>query len=264
MKFRFILWIFLFFSSIAHAMNTWDKNTVYVAGDIVELNNTTYVATYWNINKQPQPNGKSWDGWVTLNIEQANDWNNSQAYQGGQIVKYQQQFYLARWWNQKANPSSDNVWLKLNINLPVSDQDKIDELTQNQIIPNLEREESLLGIDDNQNGIRDDIDLFIEFHYPELSQQKAVQQLAKSLQNSLSVDTTDIILVKKSNRDNTRAISCIYDRFNSPSQLKSPANVIQEIESITSNTKLRLTTYLAFNKALDGTTWAIPEGETCE
>ena len=45
---------------------------------------------------------------------------------------------------------------------------------------------------------------------------------------------------------------------------KHPALVSQEIEDLTTNTKQRLKAYHSFNKALDGTMWSMPEGNTCE
>ena len=45
-------------------------------------------------------------------------------------------------------------WIRLDIESVVTDQDKIDDLTKSNQIPNLERNDELLGVDDDNNGIR--------------------------------------------------------------------------------------------------------------
>ena len=39
---------------------------------------------------------------------------------------------------------------------------------------------------------------------------------------------------------------------------------MKELEGVTTNTKARLLAYLAYNKALDGTSSSLPVGDTCE
>ncbi|HIF9187351.1 hypothetical protein [Photobacterium damselae] len=263
MKKGLILVLLSIFSFASNA-ELWDKNKTYNAGDVVEWNNATYVSISWSQNKVPKDNVNGWYEWVIFEPQSVMPWGASEVYQGGDIVEYKNQYYLARWWNEKSTPENNEAWVRLDIETAVTDQDKIDDLTESNQIPNLDRSDELLGVDDDNNGIRDDIDAFIEFHYKDEKQKKAVKQLAGSLQKTLVADTSDIINVKKLNRDNTRAINCIFSRFSDVTIDKSPEQVTQEIESITSNTKARLIAYLAFNSALDGTSWAIPEGDTCE
>ncbi|MGR5148760.1 hypothetical protein ACQKP8_19710 [Photobacterium alginatilyticum] len=264
MKNGLLVFLFTFFSLAGNAAELWESEKVYNAGDIVEWNDSTYISTSWSLDKEPQANGNSWNGWVKFDTESVHSWQSSEIYNSGDIIEYQSYYYLSRWWNKNATPNIEEVWLALDIVHAITDQDKIEDLTSSNQIPNLERSDSLLGIDEDNNGIRDDIDKYIELNYQDTLQQNAVRQLASALQKTLVVDISDTIFVKKINRDNTRAINCIYSRFSDESVDKNPAQVSQEIESITSNTKARLLAYLAFSKALDGTSWAIPEGDTCE
>lgn len=60
-------------------------------------------------------------------------------------------------------------------------------------IPNLERsdldwEPTLAGIDADSNGIRDDVERFIDRHYETEPQKRAVRQLARTFQESLLID----------------------------------------------------------------------------
>ena len=82
------------------------------------------------------------------------------------------------------------------------------------------------------------------------------------MQHALVVNLTDATAVKAVDRQISYGINCIYKRFadNSP----HPARVTQELESVTTNTKEKLLAYLQFNKALDGTSSALPQGDTCE
>lgn len=146
----------------------------------------------------------------------------------------------------------------------VSPGEKIKSLELAGSIPKLEREPTLVGIDNDNNGIRDDVDSYIEVNYSAPYQRSAVEQLAKALQHTLVVDITDMNAVKNANRKLTEAVYCIYSRFDGSNGSKQPGQVSQELESITPNTKERLLTYLAFSKALDGTSWSLPEGDTCE
>lgn len=56
-------------------------------------------------------------------------------------------------------------------------------------ITKLDRTDSLLGTDSNNNGIRDDIDTYINQTFTNPKEQKAVRQLASALQATLSVGT---------------------------------------------------------------------------
>lgn len=137
------------------------------------------------------------------------------------------------------------------------------ELELSRNLPALDRGVSIAGTDANWNNIRDDIDRIISRAYTNEKQRKAAIQVARALQASLLIDTSNIAAVKVIDREISRAINCVYSSFDG-TRTKQPAQVIQELESITANTKERLRAYLQFNKALDGTSSALPEGDTCE
>ncbi len=143
-------------------------------------------------------------------------------------------------------------------------KEKIATLEMSGAIPKLDRNATISGADTNANGIRDDIDAYIANHYSVAQQKAAATQTAKAVQAALTVDTANITAVKEANIKLSRAVHCIYLKFDRSNSSKAPAQVAQEIESITTNTKERLNAYLKFNKALDGTSWAMPEGDTCE
>ncbi|MCW1890608.1 hypothetical protein OK016_21055 [Vibrio chagasii] len=48
-----------------------------------------------------------------------------------------------------------------------------------ETLPNLEREPTLVGVDNDDNGIGDDVERYIDNNYFELDQKQAVEQYVK-------------------------------------------------------------------------------------
>lgn len=132
-------------------------------------------------------------------------------------------------------------------------------------IPNLERGTSVAGTDENNNGIRDDVETYIANTYSGSAQQAAARQFAGVMQAAMLVDKGDASAVKAMAVRSSRGVNCLYSRFDGRNNGgKSAAQVVQEIRAISTNTKPRLLAYLAYAKALDGTAGSLPEGDTCE
>jgi hypothetical protein len=74
------------------------------------------------------------------------------------------------------------------------------------------------------------------------------------------VNKADRFAVKNVDLSNTKSIHCILSVFT----VKKGGPISDYIESITSNTQDRLRAYLAFNKAVNGTSSTLPRGDTCE
>ena len=145
-----------------------------------------------------------------------------------------------------------------------SPQAKLAELEASGAIPKLERGNTLQGIDVNANGVRDDVDAFINNQYPVPSQRAAALQTAQALQAALLVNQQDIGAAKEASRRVSNAVNCVFSQFSGGLNSKEPARVVKELEGVTANTKPRLLAYLAYNKTLNGTSSALPEGDTCE
>jgi hypothetical protein len=136
---------------------------------------------------------------------------------------------------------------------------------ESEKLPELDRTDTLEGIDKNQNGIRDDIENYINKNYSNEGQRKALFQFAKAMQEDLLVDVSDMIAVKKVSIKGSRAMHCVFLQFKSRDVSdQNPSIAWKKIRSMTTNTKARLKAYLKFNKALDGTVSSLPEGDTCE
>lgn len=141
---------------------------------------------------------------------------------------------------------------------------EIQLLEDKGILPKLDRSSDVQGPDVNANGIRDDVETYIATNYTTTPQRAAAEQFARVVQTAMLVDTADSAAVKAESLKSSKAVHCIYTRFDGSLGTKQPAAVVQEIESISTSTKERLLAYLAFSKALDGTAGSLPRGDTCE
>ncbi|GHS86784.1 hypothetical protein FACS189487_01700 [Campylobacterota bacterium] len=124
-------------------------------------------------------------------------------------------------------------------------------------IPSLDTSDSLTGIDANANGIRDDIEAYIEKTYTDEKQRKAVMQFARSMQETLLVDMTNKEAARKIAKEvqkrDSIAMDCIFLAFDVSKGDENPSKTWRKVRSMTTNTKARLKAHLAFNQALNGT-----------
>ncbi len=130
--------------------------------------------------------------------------------------------------------------------------------------PVLEREPTLGGIDANTNGVRDDIERHIEKKYSEPAQRKAAMQTARAYQQMLLVDKQDMAALDAASEAGSRAIVCAKSAFPGLDGAAAHYRMSTDLESMTSNTKMRLLAYLAYNKTRSGTVSTMPRGDTCD
>lgn len=145
-----------------------------------------------------------------------------------------------------------------------TDAEAIEELEQSGAIPDLDRSAELAGADSDDDGVRDDVEVYIEAQYEPGPPQAAARQFARTLQQAVEVDPENASAVKALSVESARAVKCIFARFPSDGTGPAPSQVVSELEAITTNTRERLQAYLAFNRALDGTSISRPTGDTCE
>ncbi|MCM0612979.1 hypothetical protein KFJ24_10900 [Marinobacter sediminum] len=131
-------------------------------------------------------------------------------------------------------------------------------------IPKLDRSVGLTGTDADNNGIRDDVDRYIADHFSGEHKVGAASQAARANQAVLGTDLLDTTAVRQTNQEISRATACIYEVFGATASGTEPATVSRNLEAITFNTSERLKQYMEFNKALDGASWSLPEGSSCE
>jgi hypothetical protein len=130
--------------------------------------------------------------------------------------------------------------------------------------PNLDRSASVKGPDANNNGVRDDIDAFIQKNYTGEAQRRAATQYAAAMQQVLLVDKSDPIAVQAVSVLGTRATSCLFNKFKVNDDLTAFSQTRRELVDITKNTKQRRLAAIAFDKAMDGSVIFSATGDTCE
>lgn len=123
-----------------------------------------------------------------------------------------------------------------------------------------QRNVGLAGIDADNNGIRDDVDDYINAKDLPAGQKEALAQHARALQASLLVDLANESAVHVSLTAIARGVSCIWRRLGRD----SAAGVVTEIKKVTMNTRDRVVAYGRLAGALNGTVISRPSGDTCE
>lgn len=147
---------------------------------------------------------------------------------------------------------------------PGSSAEVIEDLEQTGAIPDLDRSPELAGRDSDGDGVRDDVEVYIETRYEPGPPQSAAGQFARTVQQAVEINPADAAAVKALSVESARAVKCIFASFAADGTGPAPSQVVSDLEAITANTRERLEAYLAFNRALDGTSISRPSGDTCE
>ncbi|MBT9464723.1 MAG: hypothetical protein IV113_11880 [Hydrogenophaga sp.] len=138
------------------------------------------------------------------------------------------------------------------------------QLEASGALPTLDRTDSIAGIDANANGVRDDIERYIEKKYTVAPERAAAMQTGRALQQTLLVDKTDAVKLEEVSKAGVRAAKCRGLVFSGLERFPEAYAMSRDIEAMTTNTKGRLLAYLAYNKAVSGTVSQLPKGDSCE
>jgi hypothetical protein len=150
-------------------------------------------------------------------------------------------------------------------------KEQLNELERTGVLPQLDRSTDIAGPDADRNGIRDDIDAYIAALPVTEPVKKAAQQRARVQQKSLLIDLQDrraLMALADASMASTACMSSTVLEGVAP-ELRSKTMrdghaITFKIEAITANTPERAERYLAYMRALHGTTTTYPEGQVCE
>ena len=145
---------------------------------------------------------------------------------------------------------------------PVSLKSQIEMLERSGALPALDRSASIVGPDVNGNGVRDDIEAYVNSLPFSPAQKRAVMQKARSLQNTLTVDLTDKAALQKAGDALMASTNCLGDSFVADAGVRSMMS--GKIEAMTANTRERSKQYMAYNAARSGSVTSRPSYDTCE
>ncbi|MDR2033392.1 MAG: hypothetical protein LBP89_02020, partial [Helicobacteraceae bacterium] len=118
--------------------------------------------------------------------------------------------------------------------------------------PGSEGKKTLEGIDSNNNGVRDDVEIAIYKYAPKPEQdglRQALLQTSKGLQAAiLAADKNDTDGVLKAQKESARATDCLFTKMTD----KYSTSDILFIERQIANTDARAKAYIRYNKMLSG------------
>lgn len=122
----------------------------------------------------------------------------------------------------------------------------------------------LPGKDTDRNGIRDDVDIYLTRNLADARQVTAAKQAARAYQSVLGVHSSNTDAVRRVNVEIGRATACLYEVFPGQGSGDRPGKVSLDLERLTFNTPERRHHYQAFNAALNGAVWSLPDGRLCD
>ena len=140
----------------------------------------------------------------------------------------------------------------------VSVRSMIEALEKSGAAPALDRSSDIKGPDVNANGVRDDIEAYINALPLTPKQINAAMQKAKANQLALTVELVDKSALQQVGDTTAAASNCLGD------EVVEFYALSRKIEAMTANTRERTKRYLAYNAARSGSTTKLPNGDTCE
>lgn len=126
----------------------------------------------------------------------------------------------------------------------------------------LDRSSSLAGPDTNNDGVRDDINRWVDAQSYSAPEKKAIHQFARTVQQTLLVNAKDKQEARRAAEAMFIAIHCARMAFEPGS--RKPSQSVKHLEAITANTKERAMQYILFSGALDGMTFEMPTELKCD
>lgn len=140
-------------------------------------------------------------------------------------------------------------------------RERIAALERSGAYPTLDRSTDIAGPDTNSNGVRDDIEAWIQTQPLNDAQKKALMQDARATQRTLLVDLNDKAALQKAGEGFGASFNCGMMQFPEYSDFSKFAG---KIEAMTANTRQRAERYMRYNAARSGSSTRSPDGDTCE
>lgn len=140
--------------------------------------------------------------------------------------------------------------------------EQIKSLEASGQLPKLDRSADIRGPDNDNNGIRDDIDAWIAAQPITDEQKRAARQSARVTQKQLLANLLNPTSLQSLAEESAASVVCLSNVFE-PDYQKG-LDLSAQIEAVTANTKHRAKQYLAYNRARSGSSGRLPEENACE
>ncbi len=128
-------------------------------------------------------------------------------------------------------------------------------------LPAQDRDDTIAGTDADGNGIRDDIDRYINGLPDSETEKNALRQNAAALQATIVQDISNDVTRAQVARNIMKSVNCIYKVYGGRDPRITQRG--SELEKMTVNTPLRLQAYGNFNRSMSGSVTKVPEGNNC-
>lgn len=145
---------------------------------------------------------------------------------------------------------------------PFTVQQALASLEANGSLPKLDRTDALLGIDSNEDGVRDDLAAYIDSLPDTEVQKKALRQMTKAINSAISVGSSADQNAARAVVDAISvATSCIFLRYADEQVAYYKPRLMQKLMV---NTRARYDAYLQFNRSMSGIVIAMPRSPNCD
>ena len=167
--------------------------------------------------------------------------------------------------NDQGTSATGTVTITVADFVPPSDEavaEALEALEASGAIPVLDRSVSIEGPDTDSDGVRDDVENYIE-SLPDTDAQKAsLRQVSHAYTEAMrmGMGRPDTANLERMTEMIANAVNCIWETYGSD----AAAGKVQDMTKIMVNTPERFDAYVQFDNLLGGFAITIPEGDTCE
>ena len=115
-------------------------------------------------------------------------------------------------------------------------------------LPVLDRSDSIAGPDVNANGVRDDMERYIDSKPDTPAQKNSLKSASRVLSEAMTVNLNDKNALRGVVNKMNISVICVHEKY----PLGKGSSMLREIEKLTVNTRKRYDAYMKFNSALNG------------
>jgi hypothetical protein len=231
-----------------NSFESFDNNKKYAEGSYVKYSNNLWVARHKIIGKYPEEESLTW---AKVKLNNINEWKSKKVYLLGQSISYNKKTYFAKSLRPIAINSSyaDYKWVEfyhpaMGFNLP-------------DFAPEHPGHNTIEGVDQNENGIRDDYEIKILMSNKPKDIKELALKAGKSYQTVLSMkdvansitqeEATNILLAltltelckRQINKNNASAIAWKKsDYFNTIDRVEANFSVQNKLASLVDEEQL--------------------------
>lgn len=128
--------------------------------------------------------------------------------------------------------------------------------------PLLDRSNSIAGTDTDADGVRDDIEAYIDSLTGTAAQKGALRQASEAISDAMVVaaSAVDETALREASTDISNAVHCIWITYSQG----VANNKVADIRKLTVNTRERFEAYAEYNNLVSGFALRLPKGDTCD